>query len=272
MIESFFKKFPLEDETGICTSNTKKILLWLAYTIAIAFWGCFYLLMSYPGSVLEDSMSSLEQSMGYMHFSNHHPIAFTLFVMFFLKLGMHIRDEISFGIFTYSLAQITVISGIQGYFLLWLKNKNVKNIYIFLVYFYYIHNALLPTYSFTMWKDSLFSAFLFFYLIHLYDAIASQGSILSSRFFRIRCYILLVLVSFFRNNAIYVTLITALILLFYFRKKLVFGITCMMFTFLCLFIQNPVYNHFDIRTYSEEKIGIPMQQLGYVLTVKGETV
>lgn len=269
LLESLLKKISLEYKTEVCTSNTPKILLWMAFTFAIAFWGCFYLLMSYPGSVLEDSMSSLEQSMGYMHFSNHHPLAFTLFVMLFIKLGMLIRNEVSFGIFIYSIAQIIVISGIQGYFLLWLKNKNVKNIFICLVYLFYIHNALLPTYSFTMWKDSLFSAFLFSLLLHLYDIFESKGCILNSRFFRIRCHILLVLVSSFRNNAIYVTLITAFVLFFYCRKKLAFGIICIMLTFLCLFIQNPVYNYFGVQTHSEEKLGIPMQQLGYVLTVNG---
>lgn len=217
-------------------------------------------------------MSSLEQSMGYMHFSNHHPLAFTLFVMLFLKIGMHIRNDISFGIFIYSLAQIMVISSIQGYFLLWLKKKNVKNIYIILVYFYYIHNALLPIYSFTMWKDSLFSSFLFAYLLHLYDAFASRGNILTSRFFCIRCYILLVLISFFRNNAIYVTFVTALILLFFFRKKKIFGITSIALTLLCIFIQNPIYSHFGISTYAQEKIGIPMQQLGYVLAEDGNVI
>lgn len=114
LLESLLKKISLEYKTEVCTSNTPKILLWMAFTFAIAFWGCFYLLMSYPGSVLEDSMSSLEQSMGYMHFSNHHPLAFTLFVMLFIKLGMLIRNEVSFGIFIYSIAQIIVISGIQG--------------------------------------------------------------------------------------------------------------------------------------------------------------
>ncbi len=269
LLEFLLKKISLENKTKICINSTQKILLWMAFTFAIAFWGCFYLLMSYPGSVLEDSMSSLEQSMGYMHFSNHHPLAFTLFVMFFVKLGMLIRNEVSFGIFVYSIAQIIVISGIQGYFLFWLKNKNVKNIFIFLVYLFYTHNALLPTYSFTMWKDSLFSAFLFSFLLHLFDIFESKGCILNSRFFRIRCYILLVLVSFFRNNAIYVTLITVFILLLYCRKNSVFGIVCIILISICLFIQNPVYNYFGIQTHSEEKIGIPMQQLGYVLTVDG---
>ena len=259
-----------ENDEATEMSFKKKFVLWCALTMAVAIWGFFYLSMSYPGSVLEDSMSSLEQSMGYMGYSNHHPIAFTLFVQLFLKLGLRIHDDMSFGIAVVSCAQIMIIAGIQGYFMLWLKLKNVKNFYIALVYLFYVHNALLPTYAFTMWKDPLFSVFLFAYVLHLYDIFSSKGEILKHPFFVIRYFFLLILVAFFRNNAIYVAVVTTIILLIYYRKRVVFSCTGLIVVVACLVVQNPVYHHLGLKTYAQEKIGIPMQQVAYVLANDNE--
>ena len=247
-----------------------KLILWGVFTVAVAMWSFFYLSMSYPGSVLEDSMSSLEQSMEYMGYSNHHPIAFTFFVKFFLQLGLKINNNVSFGIAVVSCAQILIVAGIQGYFLLWLKLKHVKNIFIVLVYLFYVHNALLPTYAFTMWKDPLFSVFLFAYVLHLYDIFSTKGEILGNRFFAVRYFIFMFLVAFFRNNAIYVVLATTVIVFICYKKRFLFSALNLVVVALCLFIQNPVYHHYGLTTYAQEKIGIPMQQIAYVLATEGE--
>ncbi len=68
-----------------------------------------YLISYYPGLIYGDSLSSVGQALGKRGFSNHHPIAYTMFIKLCLAAGYRLRS-MNFGCAIYTAAQMLYIS------------------------------------------------------------------------------------------------------------------------------------------------------------------
>ena len=271
-IQIFIKKIKKEEilQEQDELDKKKKIKYWGIYTLAIFIPYIIFFLIHYPGSVLADSFSSIYQITGEIKLNNHFPILYTFFVGIFIKIGQAINNY-NIGIALYTITQIMIVSAGLGYFLTWLKEKKVKNIYILLTTIYFIGNAIFATYAITMWKDPLFCLFLFILMLRLYDVLESNGEILKKTSVMIQFIVLNILISFLRNNGIYITLLIGLILLIkYWKNYKKFIIGNAIVAILIVFIQGPLYSYLEIKTPSEESFGILIQQIAYTMSVEGE--
>jgi hypothetical protein len=182
--------------------NNKIILNWIIATILVAIPYILYLLTYAPGAVLGDSLNSISQGLGYSKFTNHHPVLYSIYVGIFMRIGKTLNNY-NLGVMLYSIVQLLIMSGIIGYFLVWLKKHNVKSKYIFLTYLYFIANTVFSSYAIIMWKDPLFSGFIFLMVIYLFDIIKQNGKQLKTIRGILKFIILDILIAFFRNNGIY---------------------------------------------------------------------
>lgn len=256
IIEKITQKRLVQNEDEEEISRKRKIKCWAIYTGTIAVFYMIFFLIWYPGSVLADSFSSIYQMTGAMELNNHFPIVYTFFVGIFIKIGQVINNY-NIGIALYSIVQIFIIAGILGYFVLWLKQKKVKSIYLLFTIIYFVGNALFATYAITMWKDPLFCAFLFLLMLKLYDVVESKGRKLDNPFFLTSIIILNLLISFFRNNGIFIIAIIGIILTICYRKvSKKFLIANVISIITIILIQGPLYNFLNIATPSEESLGI----------------
>ena len=244
----------------------KPIYIWLIATAIILVAWLPYILSFAPGSVLGDSFSSIEQIYS-GHFSNHHPVAYTLLVGVFVKIG-HLLENINIGIFLYSIFQSIILAGTLGYIITFLAKRMVKPIPLAIATGFFAIFPVFPSYAIIMWKDPIFSVFLLLLGLLLYS-FAERGFIHN---IKRRDYLLLIFmvlgVAFFRNNGLFILIPLVLSLLLLFKKSALKVFSIMSITILVsLIIQGPIYSALKIHKPSVEALSIPIQQIAYVVSV-----
>ena len=165
-------QFSIIDKEKITTK--KQIKYWIISSIFVAIPYLLYLLTYAPGAVLGDSLTSIVQGWGDVPFNNHHPVLYSMFVGIFMRIGRMLNNN-NIGTMLYSTAQMLIMSGIIGYFLVWLKKHNIKMKYILLTYLFFVANTIFAAYAIIMWKDPLFCGFIFLMTLFLYDIINQDG-------------------------------------------------------------------------------------------------
>ena len=260
----------------LTVNNTEKttlkndLLFWTIFTIiTITCWSPFFLTYA-PGSVLGDSTASIAQGLNYSLLNNHHPVLYSIYVGFFMRIGRAFNNY-NLGVALYSFTQLIIMSGIIGYAMLWLKKKNVKLIYILLSWLYFVANSIFARYAIIMWKDPLFCSFLFLMILLLFDVVKSNGEVLKNKFTIFRFTILSLLIAFFRNNGFLIIFCIYIILLLVYRKKtLKFNIILGATIILIALIQGPVYSKLNINSPFEEAVAIPLQQIARSVAYDGK--
>ena len=145
IINNLYYLFKNDNYSVIDKNNTlsKKgqRIFWIKASILFFIPFFVYLIIKYPGFVLADSVKSIMEGINRIPLTNHHPVLYSELVGFILHVGYFFRSY-NFGVFLYSLFQLTIMSMILGYLLLWFRNHNIKFIYIIFVYLFYIANTL----------------------------------------------------------------------------------------------------------------------------------
>lgn len=263
-----FSIFDTIDKEKLKAKGTIKY--WCIFSISVAIPYLLYLLTYAPGAVLGDSLTSIVQGLGDVPFNNHHPVLYSMFVGFFMKIG-RMLDNNNIGTMLYSTAQLLIMSGIIGYFLVWLKKYNVKMKYILLTYLFFVANTIFAAYAIIMWKDPLFCGFIFLMTLFLYDIISQDGKPLKHFYGIFKFVILSILIAFFRNNGTYIVIGMYVVLLIWSRKKLIiFNIVNTITVIAIVIIQGPIYTKLGIISPTEESLAIPMQQIARTITYDGE--
>lgn len=252
------------------TANTNislNVHCWAFYSCALILLWLPWLLTLAPGSVLTDSLSSIHQSLG-APLNNQHPILYTAFVSIFIHIGIAL-DNINIGIFLYTICQYTAMALSLGYVLAWLYKHNIKSLIIIVVLLYYAFTPYFPSYAVIMWKDPLFSTFLLLYSL-LFINIAEANTTYRSRQGIIAYFLLSLGIMFFRNNGIFIVLACGIVLFLCFGKRLKVYYICWASAMLIYaLVTGPVYKYLDVKKPAMEAMGIPLQQIAYIVTHSG---
>lgn len=245
---------------------------WIGFIFVMIFLLCFFpFLAFYPGNLSPDSYSSINQAMTQIT-STAHPVLFTLFVKICLEIGLLLFHNMNAAIATFSIVQMLMLDGILTYTVWWLMRHSVPRILLGLTVAYYALNPLICRYSFTMWKDILFSGTILLLVLFLYDLVTEESKSLNNNYTLMQFVTLSILVSFLRNRIVYAVMFVFLLLIIVTkgcRKKLVlvFGITGA----LILVIQGPVYHCLNIKASNfAEGQGVSLQQIGAVVSEGGK--
>lgn len=245
---------------------------WIGIIFATIFLMWFFpFLAFYPGNLSPDSYSSINQAMTHIS-STAHPVLFTLFVKICLEIGLLLFHNMNAAIATFSIVQMLMLDVILTYTVWWLMRHGVPRILLGLTVAYYALNPLICRYSFTMWKDILFSGTILLLVLFLYDLVTEESKSLNNNETLMQFVTLSVLVSFLRNRIVYAVICVFLLLIIVTkgcRKKLalVFVITGAFI----LVIQGPVYHCLNIKASNfAEGQGVSLQQIGAVVSEDGE--
>ncbi|GAA2925289.1 DUF6020 family protein [Enterococcus raffinosus] len=239
----------------------------IVFLLLLVFWGP-YLLSLYPGTVLPDSLSSINQALGNQQLSNHHPIVFTLFLRFFIRTFSFLGLNKS--IFIYTLTQTTIVAGILTYFIFWLKKYSISSYMRLLFLSYFAFAPVFPIYALNVQKDTLFSSYLFLFSLKCIDVIVAKKQ---SNWMMATLVISGVLATFYRNNGLYIVFIMMIVLsVVLIRKKKycqsisIFG-AYFAITFLMI---NPLISKYSVPTAMAESFGVPLQQVSRTVVLKGD--
>lgn len=101
--------------------NEKFITIMTIILIFVA-WIPFFLRF-YPGIVTSDSYSQIEQTIGLIGLSDHHPITHTAIIGIFINIGLKLTNNINVGIALYSIFSMIAMATMDALVLKYLRKR-----------------------------------------------------------------------------------------------------------------------------------------------------
>ncbi len=227
-----------------------------------------YFLGFYPGVLSSDSVSQVQQIIGQLPSSNHHPWIHTQWIGVCYRIGYGLFGSANGGVAVYSIVSMLLLAAAFAGICEWQRHAGLPfTVRILSMVFL----ALCPfngIYSITMWKDIPFAAFMILFMLNLLDLAedsAGKG--------KAAAYVALsILVCIFRSNGIYAWLFTVPFLLWQLRaewKKWAVLSAAVMGAFL-LYKSLLLPSLGVVEPDAVESLSIPAQQIACVIAKGGE--
>lgn len=221
----------------------------------------------FPGGIFSDTFLSLGQAMGYAPLDNHHPILYTMIIRLIAKI-LHTSD-LTKVCAVYVFLQMLLMELTIVYFSIWLNKRRIKPIYIIISFLFLCFFPYVSLNAITMWKDTAYCLMIVLFTLSLAELCFDINQLNEWKYIAKLIFFGL-LVCFFRNNGIYVFLISVIFTILYtlIKKRIFikFTVLSLLSCIIVIFIQGPVYNRLDLNTSSTvESVGIPAQQIASVI-------
>ncbi len=221
------------------------------------------ILSYFPGGLYGDTVTTIREVIHDKVINNNNPILYTLCIKAFLVCGAKISSYTT-GVGLFTVFQVLIMDAILSGSVYWMYKKNISKKYLVLVTLFYGICRLIPMYAISIWKDTPFSLALFLYTIFIAESVYQNGRNLETKKSALIIHsILIILVSFLRNNGTYIIIATTAIMILVYRKKM-FSIVSIAVMIAILIIQGPVYKLLGLTGKTVESLGVPLQQLCYV--------
>ena len=262
---------------------TKPVIWFLAFFVLLAglYLTVFYL-CSYPGQICSDSLNQIKQVI-YGNYSNHHPVYQTWLIGLFMKLGYSwFGDNINDAVATYTVFQILFMSAAISFMLTTMIQAGSKRLFTIAWLVWFMLTPCNIIFSFTIWKDSIFSSFVCLFSVSLFRIIKKIGK------HRVPNYILLTIsaigYNLLRSNGLPAFLLLMVILPIMFfatkksradkenkRSKSAILLCCLGALIVALIMKFPVLKAKDIpQADTIEALSIPIQQITRVALEKND--
>ena len=253
-------------------NNKKKWWMLFVFTAIIIVLWLPYILTYFPGGIYSDTTVSISQARGESELTNHHPMLYTLLIRFFITISNN-NLQIAMNIFT--IVQIVTTAMVFAYFVYFLYKINVSKLFYIPVLLFFGIYRIIPLFTISIWKDVWFCNALMLYSILILETIYTDARNMRELKNIIKYIVLMFLVSFLRNNGIYVVILTTIILLFVYRKNIkiylkLFSVLTTICVILMMLIRGPVYKAIGIsKDETVESVGVLLQQMTYVAITDG---
>lgn len=252
-------------------TNNKKTFF-ITWGIILASW-IPYFLNYYPGVITPDSMGQICQSLGINSLTNHHPVFHTFLISIAMNIGKLIGNY-NVGIAIYSLIQMIVVSGIFSFAIYYMAKRKVDVRFRLLTLAFYAFYPVNALYSFTMWKDIPFAACMLIFTIMMTELATNSEHFMKSKLKNGLLVLSMILVILFRNNGLYVVLLTLPFMFIFLRKyyKKLIAITCIVVAFYAIW-KGAVFSILNIKEGStREALSIPLQQFARISKNHSDTL
>lgn len=250
------------------------LLCWLPYIISF-----------YPAILSPDPSFQIKQFFGidnkYSTYSilidpnviitNHHPVLHTLLLGGCVNIGKFI-GSVNVGLFIYSAIQISILSSVLSYTICYMKKLNIP--YCIRKYSLILYALLpvFPLYAMSAVKDVIFGSLIILYIIMIYDFIKNVDQVISVKKMAYSI-LLMILLALFRNNGIYVIILSfPILIIISVKNRLRLGIIFLALLSLYTTYSKVILPAFKITPGSvREILSIPFQQTArYVKKYEGE--
>ena len=257
--------FKLLDKIKIKDQNksfsSKKVFI--INFIGLMLMGLLFLITFYPGNIMVDTLYIFKNTIG---MSSQHPIFYICLVAIPFKVFCWLFSNINTAVFLTCLIQLITASGIISFIIAWFNNTFKNKILTILISLYFIFVPIITNYNTTIVKDSAFCLILLCTIPIIYEIIKSNSNwIKNKKNFVITC-IIFSLVCLVRNNGLYIILILLLILMLAYKKQFKYYLLMTLIILVISFIPNLFSN----KQLFQEKVGIPLNQLAYVIYTDGK--
>lgn len=253
------QRMPVKERRVWIVCGVLIFLAWLPYLLALA-----------PGSVLEDSLNSVAQIIDpEVPLNNHHPVMYTFLVGVFIRIGLAVGN-INAGVFLYSLFQAAVMIATVSYVPVIMYRRRFPGWVTVVTMLWYMFMPFFPDYAVIMWKDPLFSCALL-WLGFLLLELADDRTLIRERNWLVRFLAAGLAAAFFRNNGIYVVIISVAAAGILCRRQLKRFLAAVLALLAVYYgVTGGIYDRAGIETEFVESLGIPLQQMAAVVANGGE--
>ena len=220
--------------------NTKKNIISLfdsnpfiiSLIVILLFW-TIYIIAFYPGILTPDSSYQILQAFNIhtkysewiipidvnINITNHHPVLHSLIIGNCLDIGRMLLND-NFGIFIYTALQTLILSTTLAYTIKYLKKINISSKIRLIILLIYCLVPMFPFYAITAVKDTIYTAFIILFIIRLYDFITNNKYSKIDVPNMIFLLLIMLMISFTRNNGIYLVVLSTIPLIFYSKKNI----------------------------------------------------
>ena len=224
-----------------------------------------YFLTFFPGTLSPDSFLELDIIVNnFSSISDHHPVLHVLFIALPYNIGFKLFGSMIAGIALATVSQMIILASIFSSLIVFLHNRKVNDFILLIITLFYAVVPMHGYYSIVMWKDVIFSGLLLLLTMQLVKIVEKEKK-QKLKFKNIIGFIVVsILCVFFRNNAIYMYVILAIITFIIFKKhwKVFAAGFCIVFG-VYFIVKGPIFNYFNVKkSASAEYIGMPLQQIG----------
>lgn len=266
------KLLKLLDKKPFTTSIIIIILCWMPYIIS------FYpaILSPDPSYQIMQFYNEKTKYVDYavqldpnVNLTNHHPVLHTILLGSCIQIGRKILND-NFGLFVYSFVQIIILASTLSYTIKYLKKRNVPLTIRLIMLLTYSLVPMFPFYAMSAVKDTIYTALIILLIIRILDILENKDK--ESSLNMIKTIILGLLISLFRNNGIYVVILSLIATILYCkgkRKRQVVVLSLIVSLF-CIY-SNVILPYFKITNSSiRETLSIPFQQTARLAKVNDD--
>ncbi len=196
----------------------------------------------------------------------HHPVLHVLLLGGLTEGIYQMTGSYNLGIGIYTFIQMLFVSWVFGYTLQFLRKQNICGTLRMLSLFFYCFSPVTALFSVCATKDVIFSAGALLFMLFIIQLLQDPNEFFKSPKAIILFILSALITMIFRNNGLYIAILTLLMLGFYLKKfiKTYTKVTVTILAiYLCLTIS---LNHFLHVTPGgvEEMLSVPIQQLARV--------
>lgn len=225
-----------------------------------------YFLNYYPGITSYDTNYQLMQGYGVYDLTNHHPVLHTKIITALVKLGYTIAGNYNFGIAICSILQMVACSLTFSFIIYYMAKKQIPFSIKLITFLLFAFNPIVPQLSIAIWKDIPFTLLLTWFVIGIIEMITNEEKFFKSKMKLIIYALTITLLMFFKNNGVYIILLTMPFLLFAKRKYLVKILIIFVLPIIFYYLMTGIgYEKLNIiKGSSKEMLSIPVQQMARI--------
>lgn len=192
----------------------------VSFLIMILFW-LIYIIAFYPIILSPDPSFQIKQYFNEhtkyidwviqinenVNMTTHHPVIHTYLLGICIQIGRVLIND-NFGLFIYSFLQIITLASVLAYTISFSFKHSVSRKWCILLLLIYSLVPMFPLYAMSGVKDTYYTSFIILYVLFIFDMVTSYKN--SKISWKYVIYITLVsfLIILFRNNGIYVIVLT----------------------------------------------------------------
>lgn len=237
-----------------------------------------YLIVYWPGLVLNDTLSSISQALEMTPLVNHHPVLYTLFIRLCMAIGEALLHSRTAGYALYTLSQMLYVSACLAYLIDWVS-RHVRRSGIAAAAMTALF-GLVPyfaSYSVAGWKDPVFSVSVAVLSVMLLDDVIHSKEKHALR--SIAAYWgMLLMIAFSRTNGIGVIACVAIWQLVCLiarkaaKRALRPGMLAATLASIAVFfvVHGPVFSAMGVTTDKREVNSLVLQQMARVAALGGD--
>lgn len=216
-------------------------------------------LCKYPGNLTPDSIwQMLQLSSGI--YSNHHPFYHTMTIKVFISIGLRLFHNINAAVALYSTFSVLFMAASFAFSISTVAEIHTPKWIIVLLQLFFTLMPYHIMYSFTMWKDIFFGAFVLLFIVFFFRCLQKMRLV---PFNYIGLTVSGLGICLFRSNGYFVFVFTMLIFLILWKlrnKRILFIMAgVLVFSFI---LKHPVLNALNVTQPDiAETLSIPEQQI-----------